>query len=112
MDIKKIAEYTLQKIRETGADMGRCSVKSGATTEIYYESGKISMIRTVFSGAVRIGIIDGQREGTAALNSFDTAEIDAAVAEAYEAVYDLQGRKIDNPTKGIYIVDSKKTLIK
>ncbi|MBQ8897513.1 MAG: TldD/PmbA family protein [Clostridia bacterium] len=85
MDIKKIAEYTLQKIRETGADMGRCSVKSGATTEIYYESGKISMIRTVFSGAVRIGIIDGQCEGTAALNSFDTAEIDAAVAEAYEA---------------------------
>ena len=85
MDIREIAEYTLEKIRETGADMGRCSVKNGETTEIYYESGKISMIRTVFSGAVRIGIIDGQREGTAALNSFEKEEIDAAVAEAFEA---------------------------
>ncbi len=85
MDIREIAEYTLEKIQATGADMGRCSVKSGETTEVYYESGKISMIRTVFSGAVRIGVIDGQREGTAAINSFDREEIDAAVAEAFEA---------------------------
>ncbi|MBR4941001.1 MAG: TldD/PmbA family protein [Clostridia bacterium] len=85
MDIREVAKYTLEKIRATGADMGRCSVKNGETTEIYYESGKISMIRTVFSGSVRIGVIDGQREGSAALNSFDRDEIDAAVIEAYEA---------------------------
>lgn len=29
-----------------------------------------------------------------------------------KGIYDLQGRKIDNPTKGIYIIDSKKVLIK
>ena len=29
-----------------------------------------------------------------------------------KAIYDLQGRKIENPTKGIYIINGKKTLIK
>jgi hypothetical protein len=27
-------------------------------------------------------------------------------------VYDLQGRKVENPSKGIYIINGKKTLIK
>ncbi len=29
-----------------------------------------------------------------------------------KGIYDLQGRKIDTPTKGLYIIDAKKTLIK
>ena len=29
-----------------------------------------------------------------------------------KGIYDLQGRKVENPTKGIYIIDGKKTLIK
>ena len=29
-----------------------------------------------------------------------------------KAIYDLQGRKVDNPTKGIYIINGKKILIK
>ena len=29
-----------------------------------------------------------------------------------KGIYDLQGRKIESPTKGIYIIDSKKVLIK
>ena len=85
MDIREIARYTLEKIRDTGADMGRCSVRSGESTEVYYESGKISMIRTVFSGSVRIAVINEKREGSASLNSFEKNEIDAAVAEAFEA---------------------------
>ena len=29
-----------------------------------------------------------------------------------KAVYDLQGRKVENPAKGIYIIDGKKVLLK
>ena len=29
-----------------------------------------------------------------------------------KGVYDLQGRKVENPSKGIYIIDGKKVLIK
>ena len=31
---------------------------------------------------------------------------------AVKAIYDLQGRKVVNPTSGIYIVNGKKTVIK
>ena len=44
----------------------------------------------------------------------DTTGIDEVIGESGEVkgIYDLQGRKIDNPTKGIYIIDGKKILIK
>ena len=29
-----------------------------------------------------------------------------------KAIYDLQGRKVENPSKGIYIIDGKKTVVK
>ena len=29
-----------------------------------------------------------------------------------ESIYDLQGRRVENPSKGIYIVNGKKTVIK
>ena len=32
--------------------------------------------------------------------------------EKVKTIYDLQGRKVENPTKGIYIIDGKKVLIK
>jgi hypothetical protein len=34
------------------------------------------------------------------------------VAPAVKGIYDLFGRRVDNPTNGIYIIDGKKKLIK
>ena len=34
----------------------------------------------------------------------------AVVADDDNTVYDLQGRKVDNPTKGIYIINGKKVV--
>ena len=44
----------------------------------------------------------------------DTTGIDEVIGESgkVKGIYDLQGRKIDNPTNGIYIIDGKKILIK
>ena len=43
----------------------------------------------------------------------ETTAIKAVVNEqAREGVYDLQGRKVTNPTKGLYIVNGKKVIIK
>jgi hypothetical protein len=44
-------------------------------------------------------------------------EIETAIEEVetdggMEGIYDLQGRKVENPTKGLYIVDGKKMLLK
>ena len=43
----------------------------------------------------------------------ETTGIKAVVNEqAREGIYDLQGRKVTNPTKGLYIVNGKKVIIK
>lgn len=39
-------------------------------------------------------------------------DIRSKISEAREGIYDLQGRKIAQPTKGLYIVNGKKVIIK
>ncbi len=85
MDCIKTAEYALEAIKKSGADMGECSVGGGANTEVYYESGKISMIRTVFSSNVSIKVVKDKKKGSTSLNTCDEASIDKAVADALEA---------------------------
>ena len=62
--------------------------------------------------------VEGQNNVAVAMFSFffggGTTDIDGinAVAEAYEAVYDLQGRKLEKVTEpGIYIVNGKKVYV-
>ena len=62
--------------------------------------------------------VEGQNNAAVAMFSFffggGTTDIDGinAVAEAYEAVYDLQGRKLEKVTEpGIYIVNGKKVYV-
>ncbi len=75
-------------------------------------------------GYVRLGAnksylkVEGQNNAAVAMFSFffggGTTDIDGinAVAEAYEAVYDLQGRKLEKVTEpGIYIVNGKKVYV-
>ena len=44
-----------------------------------------------------------------AFTDVETAEDDC---ESVEAIYDLQGRKVANPTKGIYIINGRKVVVK
>ncbi len=61
-------------------------------------------LHTTGGGAAKLNIIIADNE---------TDGINAVVNEqAREGVYDLQGRKVTNPTKGLYIVNGKKVVIK
>ena len=46
-------------------------------------------------------------------NEGDETNIENSVLEAQgsQLIYDLQGRRVENPTKGIYIVDGKKVIL-
>ena len=85
MDNRETARYTLEAIKKSGADMGECSVTGGAKTEVYYETGKISMIRTVFSTSVSIKVIKNKKKGSVSLNTCERPLIDKAVSDALEA---------------------------
>ena len=53
-------------------------------------------------------------QGSASFRLDGTTGISEVKGENGEvkAIYDLQGRRVDNPTKGIYIIDGKKTFVK
>ncbi len=79
------AELILNEIKAIGADEGETWVSRNVLTELYYELGKISMVRTVFSDKVSVKLLKDKRKGTVNLNSFDPADIKQAVADAWQA---------------------------
>jgi hypothetical protein len=46
------------------------------------------------------------------LNNTAVEEIECEDGDVRVEIYDLAGRKVENPTKGMYIVDGKKVFIK
>ena len=42
----------------------------------------------------------------------DFTGIDEVVDESKDAIYDLQGKKVESSSKGLYIIDGKKVFIK
>ena len=79
------AELILAEIKAIGADEGETWVSHNILTELYYELGKISMVRTVFSDKVSIKLLKDKRKGAVTLNSFDPVDIKQAVDEAWQA---------------------------
>ena len=79
-------------------------------------NGKLNIKLNIYKGTNNLGCFYGLTGIT--LRGVDTEMPETGVDERTEyreqstAIYDLTGRKVENPTKGIYIIDSKKTLIK
>ncbi len=61
--------------------------------------------QSISSSAIR-NRVAGEEDGTTGINDTQLAQ------DKQQTVYDLQGRPVENPTKGIYIVNGKKTIIK
>jgi PmbA protein len=79
------AELILGEVRAIGADEGETWVSRSALTEVYYELGKVSMVRTVFSDNVSLKLLKDKRKGSTTLNSFAPEDIRLAVREAWQA---------------------------
>jgi hypothetical protein len=58
------------------------------------------------SASIRIRVAGEDEEATG------ISSPEAATDNAEQVIYDLHGRRVKNPTKGIYIVNGKKTVIK
>jgi len=79
------AELILAEVIAIGADEGETWVSRSALTEVYYELGKVSMVRTVFSDNVSLKLLKDKRKGSTTLNSFAPEDIRLAVQEAWQA---------------------------
>lgn len=97
MDCAKTSEEILRALSNGGADLGECSVSEGNATEIYYESGKISMVRSVLNHMVVAKAIQGQKKGIYATNELTP---DTATEAAAAALESAQHAPVD-PAEGI-----------
>lgn len=131
------AEYTFTPAVSTGSVDGNllvagtdagvaAPVNNGTTTTTNYvlakQSGNVGFYRVAtaitsdYTGKAYLQITSANPapafsfdfgEGTTALN-----EVRSQMEEAREGIFDLQGRRVENPTKGLYIVNGKKVFIK
>ena len=56
-----------------------------------------------------------ETEGWSEFNNIvekDFTGIDEVFDESKDAIYDLQGKEVESPSKGLYIIDGKKVFIK
>ena len=101
------------------------SIKNGSVGDTYYLVGKRS--NGTADGALILlvaGTFDawGNSEGYSAnysnLFRIDVVDSETGIGEVkgengkVKGFYDLQGRKVENPAKGIYIINGKKVLVK
>ena len=84
----------------------------GADNTLYYpaeDSGDMRGFRAYF-------VVTGAAQGAKAVMSFDDSLTGVKAIEGESGqdsrAYDLQGRMVSNPTKGVYIVNGKKVVIK
>ena len=58
------AKFLIEEIKTSEADCGEVCVTQTQTTEVYYESGKVSMIRTNENVSANVKVIkDGKKYG-------------------------------------------------
>lgn len=62
MNKNEIADKFLSAAIEKGADKAQCVVSHNIITEIYYEQGKISLLRTLVNNTVTIKVIKDQKK--------------------------------------------------
>lgn len=88
------------------------------------ESGGVAFYKLKSTGTIRANKAFLKANSSAAANAFFTFDFDATSTgvgginaqdseeNADDKIYDLQGRRVANPVKGIYIVNGKKVLMK
>lgn len=91
---------TIYALGKKSGVVGFAKVKSGATVP----AGKAYLV--IGGGSARDFIGFGEEEATG-ISLTENSEL-----RTENAVYDLQGRRVAQPTKGLYIVNGKKVLVK
>lgn len=74
----------------------------------YLKVDSRNSLNASLSNAIRMRVIDenGNEDGTTGIENSEFK------IQNSEIIYDLQGRRVENPTKGVYIVNGKKMILK
>ncbi len=81
---RDIINYTLEKLKANGMDHASCSLEQSTKYEMNVETGKITLIRTVFNNGLSLYAIKDNKSGSYNVNKLDQETIDQAIATVIE----------------------------
>ena len=95
------------------ADNGNCYLREAVTSDLSANRWylQIESRNPLFKAPARINLFVVGNNNNGDDNTTKINEVKCEEANV-KAVYDLAGRRIENPTRGIYIIDGKKVLVK
>ena len=85
-DRHNLADYILKSFSSAGADMAECRITDTVKTEFYYQSGKVSMIRTNFDTSVSMKAVKDGKKGVTSTNSTVREVIDGCIEQTMTAL--------------------------
>ncbi|HKM17236.1 MAG: TldD/PmbA family protein [Firmicutes bacterium] len=83
MKERDILSYTLEKLKAKGMDAS-CSLDQSTKYEMNVETGKITLIRTVFNNGLSLYAIKDSKSGSYSVNKLDRETIDEAISTVIE----------------------------
>lgn len=83
MALNQVTDIVFEEFEKLSPDCAEVSTTHKKTTEIYFESGKISMIRTNFNNSVGVKIIRDGKKGIVASNDTSEENLRSIVNQAY-----------------------------
>ncbi len=102
------AKFLIEEIKTSDADCGEVCVTKTQTTEVYYESGKVSMIRTNENVSANVKVIKDGKKGVVATN--DVSSSDALKKIVSDALESAQSAHEDD-ANGISDVPCNETFV-
>ena len=102
------AKFLIEEIKTSDADCGEVCVTKTQTTEVYYESGKVSMIRTNENVSANVKVIKDGKKGVVATN--DVSSTDALKKIVSDALESAQSAHEDD-ANGISDVPCNETFV-
>lgn len=81
MTNQEAAAYTLAALKKAGASDAQCFVTQGKKDEINVDSGKFSLMRSLFVSSLSMKALKDGKKGSIRINKLEKESIDAAVSE-------------------------------
>jgi hypothetical protein len=102
-EIEFVTKNTSKQLQaSTGSVDGYKWTGSDSTVEFTVNSG---------SGNLQVSGLKIKVDGSSGPSDIDMVQTDSRL-DGQRVIYDLSGRRVTNPTRGIYIVDGRKVVIK
>lgn len=92
-----ILQYTLDQLKTAGIDDATCSLSKSTTQEMNVETGKLTLMRTVFNNTLNLYVIKDSCSGNYSINKLDKNSIDQAVKD----VVDIANSSEPDPANAI-----------